>query len=157
MIHLHSNMICKRCSFECDMRKYSTCPMNKVWAFRRTPYSLDMCCIFTYCTKNEQRLYFLTRSSHTWHNCHILQFKLQLRVRYGLILIVKINAQSVRKLDIWKRFTMLKSCQNVPHRPTISIQTSDVIGPDGKCIFRHISVIPANTYGTLARCWFNVA
>ena len=31
--------------------------MNKVWAFRRTPYSLDMCCIFPYCTKNEERLY----------------------------------------------------------------------------------------------------
>ena len=27
--------------FECDMRKYSTRSMNKVWAFRRTPYSLD--------------------------------------------------------------------------------------------------------------------
>ena len=37
------NMICKRCSFECDMGKYSTRPMNKVCAFRRTPYSLDEC------------------------------------------------------------------------------------------------------------------
>ena len=29
--------MCKRCSFECDMVKYSTRPMNKV-----TPYSLSM-------------------------------------------------------------------------------------------------------------------
>ena len=43
------------------LKKYSTRPMNKVWAFRRTPYSLDMCCIFTYRKENEQRLYILTR------------------------------------------------------------------------------------------------
>ena len=65
-------MICKWCSFECDMGKYSSCPMNKAL------YSLDMCYIFPYRTKNEQRLYFLTRSSHIWHDCHILQFKLGL-------------------------------------------------------------------------------
>ena len=53
--------ISKRCSFECDMGKYSTRSMNKVWALRRTPYSLSECCIFTYRTKNEHRLYFLTR------------------------------------------------------------------------------------------------
>ena len=76
-------MICKRCSFECDMGKYNTSPMNKVWAFRRTPYSLDMCCIFPYLTRNEQRLYFLARSSHTWHNYHRLQFKLQLECDEG--------------------------------------------------------------------------
>ena len=70
--------ICKRCSFECDMGKYSTRSTNKVWASRRTPYSLNMCCVFTYHTKNEQRLYFLTRSSYTWHNCPTT-------VRYGLI------------------------------------------------------------------------
>ena len=35
---------------------------------------LDMCSIyFPYRTKYEQRLYFLTRSSHTGHTCHILQ------------------------------------------------------------------------------------
>ena len=33
-------LICKRCSFECDMEKYSTRSMNKMWTFRRTPYSL---------------------------------------------------------------------------------------------------------------------
>ena len=57
--------------------------MNKVWAFRRTPYSLDMCCIFQYRTKNEQRLYFLTRSDYTWHNCHRVQFKVQLECDMG--------------------------------------------------------------------------
>ena len=36
-------IICKRCLFECDIGKYSTCP--KVWAFTRTPYPLNMCCI----------------------------------------------------------------------------------------------------------------
>ena len=35
---------CKRCLW-CDIGKYSTRQMNKVWAFRRTPYSLDECCI----------------------------------------------------------------------------------------------------------------
>ena len=27
---LHDSMICKRCSFECDLGKYSTRSMNKV-------------------------------------------------------------------------------------------------------------------------------
>ena len=55
--------------------KYSTRSTNKVWAFRQTPYLLNMCCIVTYRTKKEQRLYFLTRSSHTWHHtmCSILR------------------------------------------------------------------------------------
>ena len=53
------DMICKRCSFECDMGKYSTRPMNEVWAFRRTPYSLDMCCIFTHLTKINNVCIFL--------------------------------------------------------------------------------------------------
>ena len=48
-LQILQNKICKRCSFECG--KYSTRPRNKVWAFRRTPYSLDMCCIFPYRTK----------------------------------------------------------------------------------------------------------
>ena len=56
--------ICKRCSYERDMGKYSTRPVNKVGAFRRTPYSLNGCCISLYCTKNEQPLYFFTRSHH---------------------------------------------------------------------------------------------
>ena len=29
--------------------------------FRRTPHSTNMCCMFPYCTKHEQRLYILTR------------------------------------------------------------------------------------------------
>ena len=66
-------MICKRCSFECDIGKYSTCSMNKVWAFRRTLYSWNMCCIFPY----------FTRSCHTWHNCHRFEFKLQLECDMG--------------------------------------------------------------------------
>ena len=37
--------------FSCDMGKYSTCPMNKVFAWRLTPYSLDECCIFPYRTQ----------------------------------------------------------------------------------------------------------
>ena len=28
-----ANTICKRCLFECGMRKYNTCPVNKVLAF----------------------------------------------------------------------------------------------------------------------------
>ena len=43
-------MICKWCSFECDIGKYGTRSMNKVWAFRIPSYSLDECCIFPYCT-----------------------------------------------------------------------------------------------------------
>ena len=46
-----NDKICKRCSFECGIRKYSTRPRNKVWAFRRTPYFLDKCFIFPYRTK----------------------------------------------------------------------------------------------------------
>ena len=71
--------------------KYNTSSMDKVWAFRRIPYSLNECCIFTYHTKNEQRLYFLTQSSHTscaWHTykattIHCAQSTA--RVRYRLI------------------------------------------------------------------------
>ena len=70
--------MCKRCSFECGMGKYSTRSMNKVWAFRRTPCLLNMCCIFTYRTKNEHRLYFLTRSTHTWHIQPYIVLNLQL-------------------------------------------------------------------------------
>ena len=51
-----NNMICKRCSFECGIGKYSTRPRYKV---RRTPYSLDMCCIFPYCTKMNTVCIFL--------------------------------------------------------------------------------------------------
>ena len=75
--------ICKRCSFECDMGKYSTRSMHKVWAFRRTPCSLNMCCIFTYRTKNVQRLYFLTRSPHTWHILPYIVLNLQLECDMG--------------------------------------------------------------------------
>ena len=68
------------------MRKYNTpinTTMNKVWAFTRTLYSLDMCCIFPHRTKNGQRLYFLTRSSYKCHNWHILHFKLHLECDMG--------------------------------------------------------------------------
>ena len=74
---------CKSCSLECDMGKYSTRSMNEVWAFRRTSYSLNMCCIFPYRTKNEQRLYLLTRSSRTWHTYHNCA-ESTARVRYGV-------------------------------------------------------------------------
>ena len=64
--------------------RYGTRPMNKVWVFEQTPYSLDTCSIVPYQTKNERCLYFLTRSSHIWHNCHNrLQFKLQLECDMG--------------------------------------------------------------------------
>ena len=36
-----------------------------------------MCYVCPYLTTNKQRLYFLKLSSHIWHNCHILLFKLQ--------------------------------------------------------------------------------
>ena len=42
--------------------------------FNNTPYSLNGCCISLYRTKNEQPLYFFTRSHHAWHNYHRLQF-----------------------------------------------------------------------------------
>ena len=41
-LHLFK-IICKRCSFECDMGKYSTRSINNMWAFRRTLYSWNMC------------------------------------------------------------------------------------------------------------------
>ena len=43
--------LCKQCLFESGIGKYSTHPRHKVWAFRRTPYFLDICCIFLYRTK----------------------------------------------------------------------------------------------------------
>ena len=80
------NMICKRCSLECDMGKYSTRPMCKVWAFRRTPCTLDECCVSFHCAKNEQRLYFLRGSSHTWLQLlYIAVQAMYTRVRYMLI------------------------------------------------------------------------
>ena len=67
------------------MGKYSTRPKNKVWAFSENliHWTCFMCCIFPYRTKNVQRLYFLTQSSHIWHTRHILQFKLQLECDMG--------------------------------------------------------------------------
>ena len=41
----YGRLSCRPCE---KIQKYSTCPRNKVWAFRRTPYSLDECCIFQY-------------------------------------------------------------------------------------------------------------
>ena len=54
--------ICKRCSFKGDMWKYGTCSMNMVWAFRLTPYSLNRCCIFLYCTQMNNVCIFSTWS-----------------------------------------------------------------------------------------------
>ena len=65
------------------MAGYSTRPMNKVWAFRRTSCSSAMCCIFSCRMQNEQRLYFLTRSRPIWHKCPTLQFKLQVECVMG--------------------------------------------------------------------------
>ena len=45
---LKINKMCKRCSFECDMGKYSSRSMNKVFVKRLTPSLLNMCCIFAY-------------------------------------------------------------------------------------------------------------
>ena len=42
------------------MEKYSTYPRKKVFAQRLTPYSLDECCIFQYCTQ----MYTVCISSH---------------------------------------------------------------------------------------------
>ena len=39
------NMICKRCSFEYGIGKYSPRLRKRVWAFRRTPYSVA-CAVF---------------------------------------------------------------------------------------------------------------
>ena len=50
--------------FSCDMAKYSTRPMNKVWAFRRTPFSLDKCFIFPYRTQIEQRILWRDQVTH---------------------------------------------------------------------------------------------
>ena len=53
-------------NFGCDMGKYSTGSMNRMWAFRRIPYSLNEWCIFPY--RNEQhKCVFPTIKSHmTW-------------------------------------------------------------------------------------------
>ena len=43
--------ICKRCLFECDMKKYSTCSMNKVWAcavFSHIARKMNNVCIFSH-------------------------------------------------------------------------------------------------------------
>ena len=66
--------ICKRYSFECGIGKYSTRPRNKVWAFRRTPYSLDMCCIFPYRTKMKTVCIF----SHDCRKLSAAQISVQL-------------------------------------------------------------------------------
>ena len=75
------------------------CPMNNVWAFRRTSYSLDMCCSFQYRTENEQRLHFPTRSSHTWHNhpihCSLNFTKSAIWADKDIRLKVKTTAQNV--------------------------------------------------------------
>ena len=61
--------------------------LSAIWEntahFRRTPWSLNMCCIFTYRTKNEQHLYFLTRSTHTWHIQPCIVLNLQLECDMG--------------------------------------------------------------------------
>ena len=44
--------------FQCDKEKYSTCSMNKVWAFRQTPYLLNMCCIFSLQLQEPVRIIF---------------------------------------------------------------------------------------------------
>ena len=66
--------ICKRCSFECDMGKYSTRRSTRQMNLILSTYA-----VFQYFTKNWQRLYFFTQSRHTWHICHrpTLKFKLQ--------------------------------------------------------------------------------
>ena len=93
-------MICKRCSFECNMGKYIftlSCDLrhaiyvNWDWTgadgentalvqwLRCEPLGEHLIhWTFAVFSKNEQRVYFHIRSSHTWHNCHRLQFKLQL-------------------------------------------------------------------------------
>ena len=86
--------VCKWCSFECDMGKYSVHPINKVWAYRRTlpantrprpnvgppsttlaQHCVDVSCllgIHLTCAvlwngmKNEQQLFFLIWSRHAW-------------------------------------------------------------------------------------------
>ena len=80
--------------------------MNKVWAFRRTPYSLDECCIPPYRTKNEQSFYFLTRSSHTWQTCHSSQIKLQLECDMGWYRYTSHSENHHTECDIdWYRHT----------------------------------------------------
>ena len=66
--------ICKRCSFDCDIGKYSTRPRYKVWAFRRTPYSLDMCSIFPYRTIMNTVYFF----SHDCSKLSTVQISVQL-------------------------------------------------------------------------------
>ena len=40
--------------FSCNIGEYNTRPMNKVFAWRLTPYLFDECCILQYCMKNKQ-------------------------------------------------------------------------------------------------------
>ena len=92
--------------------------MNNAWAFRRTPYSLNMCCIVTYRTKNEERLYFLTRSSHTWHNSiiHCAQSS-AIWADTVIRLIVKTTAQSVRTSASQKIDNSPHRCMRAPTPP----------------------------------------
>ena len=64
----------KRCSFSCDMEKYSTCPRKKVFAWRLKPHSLDECCIFQYHTQKKHRSIILSCRG-LWHWANINPFK----------------------------------------------------------------------------------
>ena len=63
---------------QCDMGKYSTRPMSKLWAF-----SLDMCCIFPYRTNKMNVFIFSHKSQITYKLPDTLQFKIQLECDMG--------------------------------------------------------------------------
>ena len=97
----NSRKICKRCLFKCDMEKYSTRSMNKVWTFRRTPYSLVTCCMFPDCPKNEHCFIFSHSVMSVTHDTTAIHYSsIHIRVRY-IRLIVKTTTQNLRINEIF--------------------------------------------------------
>ena len=91
-------MISKRWSFECDMGKYSTRSINKVWAFRRTPYSLDMCCI----SHIERKINNVCIFSHdqVMHHIKLPYIVLNLQLEYDRRLIPQHSVWEVRYISL---------------------------------------------------------
>ena len=74
------SVICKRCSFECDMGKYSTRPMNKVRAFRR-----KFCVVFSHIARKMSNVCIFSHDQVT-HDITVIDCsanKLQLECDMG--------------------------------------------------------------------------
>ena len=81
------------------MGKHSTHPMNKVWAFRRTPHSLDMC-VFSNIARKMNNVCIFSHDQVT-HDITAVHCSLSaIWADTGIHLIVKITAQSVRNVHV---------------------------------------------------------